>query len=95
VKKGGEGGNKEKKRQMNNKERKTGMMGEGKMVKTKGSNQIMNERRVENESKRMQRKLHMQEKQGQMFAFQPAGIRQTYFVFGTYKLIHYTKIIYA
>jgi hypothetical protein len=26
---------------------------------------------------------------------EPAGIRQTYFVLGTYKLTHYTKIIYA
>jgi hypothetical protein len=52
-----------------NTEGKTGMMGKSKMVKTKGFNKTIKESRVENESKRMQRKLHMHEKHGQMFAF--------------------------
>jgi hypothetical protein len=37
-------------------------MGRAKMVKSNGYNKTMNERRVENECKRMQKKIKMNEK---------------------------------
>jgi len=56
-------GNKgKKKHRRKTNERKAGMMEKDKMVKIKGFNKTTNERRVQNESKRMQRKLHMHEK---------------------------------